>query len=161
MTSWRTSVADRWRRFRTRFPTAAEFSAALGLVPPALFFLAAQAPTDPLSALQLTAVWALTAGTVGGAAIAVQHAFRQPRIVAPLFAAAIVLLGGASLWTVLGVVAPGSHALYAIAVMAPFVLAFSFIVTLAAVLIPARHRRRVGVGAIIISAALAALSVLL
>ncbi|MGM1017452.1 MAG: hypothetical protein ACQEW8_07945 [Actinomycetota bacterium] len=160
-TAERASGATIWRLFLRRWPAAAGFAGMVALVPASIVGLTVPGRLDFLSIAGTLGVWFFGAGAFGGTAIALQHAFRQPRVVAPLFAAGIVLLLGGILWVSIRLLEPTSYALYTLAVIAPFVLVLVVTVTLAAVLLPARYRIRASIAAAVVSAAVSVVSILI
>ncbi|PKI92227.1 hypothetical protein CW368_05200 [Actinomycetales bacterium SN12] len=161
----KTSVATRARSTTTfvlfirRWPSAAGFTGMLALLPASIAILMVPGRLELLSIVGVVGLWFLGAGTLGGTAIALQHALRQPRVVAPLFAAGIVLLVGAILWVSIGLLDPISPGLYTLAVSGPFVLTLVVVVTSAAALIPSRYRKGVSTLAVVVSAVIAILSI--
>lgn len=149
-----------WGPFFRRWLAPAGFAGMVALVPASIISLTVPGRSDLLSMAGMLGLWFFGAGAFGGTAITIQRTFRQPRVVAPLFAAGIVLLVGGILWVSIGLLDPRAYALYTLAVIAPFVLVLVFIVTLIAVLIPTRYRKRVSITAAVISAAITILSLL-
>lgn len=146
--------------FFRRWPAAAGFAGMVALVPASIVSLTVPGRLELLSIAGTLGLWFFGAGAFGGTAIAIQHAFRQPRVVAPLVAAGIVLLVGGILWVSIRLLDPSAYALYTLAVIAPFVLVLVFIVTLIAVLIPTRYRKWASITAAVLSAAITVLSLL-
>lgn len=159
-TTERASGATIWGLFFRRWPAAAGFAGTVALVPASIVSLTVPGRLDVLSAAGTLCLWFVGAAAFGGTAIALQHAFRQPRVVAPLFAAGIVLLLGGILWVSIRLLDPGAYALYTLAVIAPFVLVLVVTVTVAAVLIPTRYRTRASIAAAVVSAVVSVVSIL-
>lgn len=151
-TAKRASGTAIWGPFARRWPAAAGFAGLIALVPASIVSLTVPGRFELLSIAGTLGLWFFGVGAFGGTAIAMQHAFRQPRVIAPLFAAGIVLLVGGILWVSIGLLDPRAYALYTLAVIAPFVLVLVFIVTLTAVLIPTRYRKWVSITASVVSA---------
>ncbi len=156
----RASGTTIWGAFIRRWPAAAGFAGMIALVPASIVGLTVPGRFEFLSAAGTLGLWFFGAGVPGGTAIALQHAFRQPRVVAPLFAAGIVLLVGGVLWVSIDLLDPRAYALYTLAVSAPFILALVIIVTLTAVLMPARYRKGVSITAAVVSATITTLNLL-
>lgn len=149
-----------WGPFFRRWSAAAGFAGMVALVPASIVSLTVPGRFEFLSIAGMLGLWFFGAGAFGGTAIAIQQTFRRPRVVAPLFAAGIVLLVGGILWASIGLLDPTAYALYTLAVIAPFVLVVVVIVTLTAVLIPTRYRKWVSITATVVSAAITILSLL-
>lgn len=149
-----------WRSFVRRWPAAAVLAGVVALLPASIIMLTVPAQLDILSAAGNLGLWFLSAGAFGGTAIALQHAFRQPRIVSPLFAAALVLLVGCGVWVTTSLLDPSAYFLYTLAVTAPFILGSVFIVTLIATLIPSRWQKRVSVSVVAVTVAITISSLL-
>ena len=149
-----------WGPFFRRWPATAGLAGMVALVPASIVSLTVPGRLELLSIAATLGLWFFGAGAFGGTAIAIQHTFRQPRVIAPLFAVGIVLLVGGLLWVSIGLLDPRSYALYTLAVIAPFVLVLVFVVTLVAVLIPTRYRKWVSITAAVVSAAITILSLL-
>lgn len=149
-----------WRSFVRRWPAAAVLAGVVALLPASIIMLTVPAQLDVLSAAGYLGLWFLSAGAFGGTAIALQHAFRQPRIVSPLFAAALVLLVGCGVWVTTRLLDPSAYFFYTLAVIAPFILASALMVTLTAAFIPIRYQKRVSISVVAVAVAITALSLL-
>lgn len=149
-----------WPSFTRRWPTAAGFTGVLALAAASIVSLTVFGSADPLSIAGMLGLWFVGAAAFGGTAVAIQHAFRQPRVVAPLFAAGMMLIALGIVCALVSLIDPTAEILYPLAVIAPFVLGGIFVLTLVAVLIPSRLRGRMAVAVIGLSAAITAVNVL-
>ncbi|MCR2784595.1 MULTISPECIES: hypothetical protein [unclassified Microbacterium] len=139
-----------WQLFFRRWPAPAGLTGAVALVAGSIVSLTVPG-SELASVAGLLATWSAGGALFGGSAIAIQHAFRQPRVVAPLFAVGLMVLMGGIAWMLIDLLDPGSIALYSLAVAAPFALVGVFVLTLTAVLIPARFRGRVSGAAVVLT----------
>lgn len=139
-----------WQLFLRRWSASAGLTGAVALVPASIAGLTIPG-SDLASVAGLLAAWFAGGALFGGAAIAIQQAFRQPRVVAPIFAVGLMVLTGAIAWIVIGLLDPGSFARYSLAVAAPFALVGVFVLTLIVVLIPPRFRGRASGAAVVLA----------
>lgn len=118
-----------------RWLSAVALVGAVAIVPAGVVAASGAADAHPLAVIGTALLWAAIPASIGGTAIALQEASGRRRMSAPVLAVVIGFAVFAAPGAVVSLVAPGSHVLVGLAVLAPVVLVGVFTTTLVAVVL--------------------------